>query len=111
MLFGLIAAAGAAIACGQAATQADLNRCAAGDYRKADDALNAQWRRTLTMAGQDAGAWRAAQRAWIGFRDAECAAESAGSVGGSMHGMDIAACKARLTRERTRQLAVGMRAR
>jgi uncharacterized protein YecT (DUF1311 family) len=48
---------------------------------------------------------REAQRAWIVFRDAHCTVEGYDQArGGSMEPMVYHGCRARLTRERTRQL-------
>ena len=45
-----------------------------------------------------------AQRAWIAFRDAECAYTTAGSEGGSIHPMEVSQCLTDLTEQRTKQL-------
>ena len=47
----------------------------------------------------------ASQRAWLAFRDRECVVEGGELAGGSAQGMVIANCRARLTTERTAQLA------
>jgi uncharacterized protein YecT (DUF1311 family) len=104
-MIALILLAASAAGCANATTQADMNRCAASEFARADAALNVQWRRTLAGNRKRSAKQIAAQRAWIAFRDAECEAESAGSIGGSMHSMEIAMCRGRLTKERTSQLA------
>ncbi|WP_246674613.1 lysozyme inhibitor LprI family protein [Mesorhizobium sp. B4-1-3] len=45
-----------------------------------------------------------AQRAWISFRDAECAYSTAGSEGGSIHPTEMSECLTKLTNERIKQL-------
>ena len=104
-MIALILLAASAAGCGNAATQADMNRCAASQLARADAALNVQWQRTLAVNRERSAKLIAAQRAWINFRAAECEAETAGSIGGSIHSMDVAACRSRLTEDRTSQLA------
>ena len=100
-----------------AQTQADMNRRAGDAYAQADAALNVQWKRTFAyMHGRDAqdhtrgggfgyaAALLASQRAWLAFRDAECAIEGGEFAGGSAQGMAQAQCRTRLTRARTEQL-------
>ena len=95
LILSAAAAAAAATGCGNAATQADMNRCAASQFARADAALNAQWRRTLAVNRGRSGKLISAQRAWIAFRDAERESQTAGSIGGSIHPMDVAECRSR----------------
>lgn len=105
--------------CGDPQTQMDMNFCAAIDFERADVALNAAWRQAI--AGERAAdrerprgddvrpsneaVLRQAQRAWIVFRDAHCTVEGYDQArGGSMETMVYHGCRARLTRERIRQL-------
>jgi uncharacterized protein YecT (DUF1311 family) len=90
--------------CHAATTQADLNRCASARARQANVALNSAWRRLLATSDPARPAYVAAQRAWIRYRDAECAAEAHLSQGGSMHPMVEAACIADLTEARTQRI-------
>ena len=46
----------------------------------------------------------AAQKAWLVFRDVQCEFEASGSVGGSVHPMIVAQCRAKLTKARTATL-------
>ena len=48
-----------------------------------------------------------AQRAWIAFRDAECAYTTADSEGGSIHPMEVSQCLTGLTNDRIKQLTTG----
>jgi uncharacterized protein YecT (DUF1311 family) len=110
--------AGSQPECERAATQPDLNDCALAEYHRADEALNRQWRLTLATARR----WdrdsspsrasstyesrlRAAQRAWLAFRDAECDAEYHGEIGAQIaYTMNIH-CHTDMTVERTAELA------
>ena len=77
------------------------------DLKKADAELNQTFRLVeKRLSGDAAGKARlvTAQRAWIAFRDAECAFQSSGEDGGSVAPMVIADCSATLTGTRTEQL-------
>lgn len=58
------------------------------------------------MAGQKGGeeALVKAQRAWIGYRDAQCLSWGFQARGGSMEPMLVSSCEADLTRKRTAEL-------
>ncbi len=102
-------------------TQADMTICAGKDYEKADKQLNAEYqklRKLLTERDKAAdadgkGATDAlvtAQRAWVTFRDANCALSGFQARGGSMEPMLISSCLADLSGKRAeelRQLAAG----
>ena len=93
--------------CGANATQLDLDRCADRDFRKADAKLNAAYRRIMDrLTGEARGRklMAEAQKAWLAFRDAECAFSSSDTEGGSMHPMVVSGCLATLTEARTRTL-------
>ena len=66
-------------------SQIDMNEQAAARYRIADRELNDVYRKVLAAASPDGRTrLRAAQRAWIAFRDLDCEAR-AGSRGGSFY--------------------------
>jgi uncharacterized protein YecT (DUF1311 family) len=101
-----------------AQTQARMNQTAAAQHAAADVAMTRRWRsvyaRMKQRDAQDrsrgggfgyAAAALASQRAWLQFRDRQCVAESGEFAGGSLQAMTQAQCLARLTRERTVQLA------
>jgi uncharacterized protein YecT (DUF1311 family) len=87
-------------------TQQMMNICAGEDYQASDASLNAAYQ---NLAGASDAEGRkllqAAQRAWIAFRDAECARSTAASEGGSLHPLEMSQCLTRLTDERIKQLA------
>lgn len=101
--------------CAAAQTQTEMNACAYQDWEAADAVLNALWpqARAVTKA-QDAdlpeelkGADQAllnAQRAWIAFRDAQCASEGFAMRGGSAEPLLIYGCMASLTEDRVEDL-------
>jgi uncharacterized protein YecT (DUF1311 family) len=101
--------------CADPQTQADMTQCAGIAYRMADEDLNLAYELTLKAyadfeaddpeLGKGAvEAVRQAQRAWIAYRDAACAAEAWSYRGGSIEPMVLANCLERLTRARTEDL-------
>lgn len=70
----------------------------------ADAELNDVYRRLMATASPDGKVrLRAAQRAWVAFRDLDCEAR-AGSRGGSFHPAAVSLCLETATEERTRTL-------
>lgn len=106
-----IAIAQQEIKCNDAGTQLELNACAADDFRKADRELNEVYAALLKKEAGDRTfikKLRAAQRAWLAFRDAELeatfACDPAEVCWGSMLPMSMAFYKAKLTRDRAQRL-------
>jgi uncharacterized protein YecT (DUF1311 family) len=105
--------------CAQPTTQMAMNRCASIDHQREDAAMTVQWKKTLAyMREQDREANSSAdkrpsyadtllesQRAWLRFRDTQCAIEGYAARGGSMEPMLIAGCKASMTAARRKTLA------
>jgi uncharacterized protein YecT (DUF1311 family) len=86
---------------------AGMNVCAHEDYEAADAKLNKTYGEIMKRLSDDAEGRKllqAAQRAWIGFRDAECDFSTADSQGGSIHPMLMSGCLQGLTEARTKQL-------
>jgi uncharacterized protein YecT (DUF1311 family) len=106
-IFSVAAYAALVIASGSAVAQSqmELNNQAGEGLRKSDDRLNAAYRQ-LQAKISDAGKAKlqAAQQSWLRFRDEECAFETSGTVGGSIHGMMVAICQTRLTDQRVKDL-------
>lgn len=99
--------------CGAAVTQFDLNECSHAAYLVADEELNHAYAAARDAARRiDRGSsevraedsLRAAQRAWVAFRDAACEAEAVPATGGSMQPMIRSGCLERLTTQRTDDL-------
>ncbi len=93
---GLSLFASAAFADCPGVSQLEMNECAAADHDKADAELTALYAKFKPISPE----MRAAERAWIAYRDAECAYESHESVGGSIHSMEVSMCETAMTRER-----------
>lgn len=88
-------------------------------YRKADAQLNRAWPSVLAAARAADKAFRptprrdrltagtdllASQRAWLAFRNAECAAEAGTARGGSLESVIVGRCLTGMTRERILKL-------
>jgi uncharacterized protein YecT (DUF1311 family) len=86
-------------------TQFELNRCAARARDRADAELNKVYRELSKDTGTaERAKLRAAQLAWIKFRDAQCDYESIGNKGGSIYPMVYSFCLAKMTAARAGQL-------
>lgn len=88
-----------------AQSQMELNREVGTTLQDADRQLNAAYTKLRARLGPESRArLQAAEEAWIQFRDRECAFIGAPTAGGSIHGMIVAQCKARLTLVRVKDL-------
>ncbi len=97
--------------CTSPQTQSAMNQCAGLAFQDADIALNDAYGDAVAVAsdgGDDGGSeerLRAAQRAWIEYRDLACEAEAPSSpMAGSMQPMLYSYCLERLTNARTEDL-------
>ncbi|RID90630.1 DUF1311 domain-containing protein [Gemmobacter lutimaris] len=109
-------AAAQEVDCANPTFQMEMTYCAEQDWNRADVALNAAYKEARALlqrmdaelpADQRGAAeyLKKAQRAWIEFRDAACAAEGYLMHGGSAEPMLVYSCLARLTDQRTGDLA------
>lgn len=109
------AAAAQDVDCSKAEAQADMTFCAEKDWTAADARMNASYKTAVAAMKEidsnldtaDRGAedaLRAAQRAWVTFRDQTCAAEGWSAHGGTAEPMLIYACRARVTAARADEL-------
>ena len=99
-----LAAEGFSAACmTKARTQADLNACAAAEARAADARLSRSYRAVAChLAPGEKTRLRTAQRAWIRYREAECAFWSGGDR--AVAPMNRALCQAELSNKRADDL-------
>jgi uncharacterized protein YecT (DUF1311 family) len=89
--------------CANAMAQRTMNECADLALRTADGELNALFKEAQRHLKGDTGAAKsliAAERAWIAFRDAECAFSASSSKGGSIYPMVYSECLEKLTKAR-----------
>jgi uncharacterized protein YecT (DUF1311 family) len=105
----LVAAAGADD-CGNAPTQAEINKCVDLAYQKSDAELNALYGQIASRLGHDPDSTEtlkaliAAQRAWITFRDAECAFVASRTLGSSANLTIVDSCLSDVTAKRITDL-------
>lgn len=99
----LFATAAHAIDCDNAADQATMNQCAAQQNKAADQELNTLYQQInarLKGNPDSKKLWVGAQRAWVGFRDAECRFSASGVEGGSVYPLIYSNCITDLTKAR-----------
>ena len=94
----------APLSCEQSAqTQSQISACAAERAKAADQRLNKAYQDLLRyLDDAETAKLRTAQRAWIAFRDADCAFWGAGE--GAIAPMNQANCRADLSDLRTAEL-------
>jgi uncharacterized protein YecT (DUF1311 family) len=95
--------------CAQANSQFELNECTGKQYHKADTRLNSLYARIGTdlQKDQDKSALdklRAAERAWIQYRDLHCDAARNQFAGGSIAPTIWATCMTMVTEHRIEEL-------
>lgn len=95
----------AATDCTQAQTQSDMNACAGDGFAQADARLNTLYHQLAKrLAPDDLERLRAAERAWIAYRDSHCAFVGGPSEDGSIHAMIVGTCMADLTAARADEI-------
>ncbi len=101
--------------CKNPITQMEMTYCEEQEFGAADQILNAEYQKARKVmkkwdAGAEAGSKGAedalvkAQRAWVAYRDAQCASYGYQAHGGTMEPQLIYGCQADLTRKRTAEL-------
>ena len=91
--------------CTTRANQLELTQCADRELAKSDALLNQTYRKLVAdLDDEHRPLLQKAQRAWVGFRDADCDLDASVALGGSMHGMLVADCRAAMTGERVKAL-------
>jgi uncharacterized protein YecT (DUF1311 family) len=98
-----VLSASAAEPCDSNRSQAELNNCYGAAYKKSDAILNDLYQQLLVRLKNDQVTTKllgSAQKAWLTFRDAECAFSSSGVSGGTIYPMIHAICLDSLTTKR-----------
>jgi uncharacterized protein YecT (DUF1311 family) len=101
-LIGLAAVTGSTLLCSGALaacdgnTQMEMTACEAADLQRTETQLTALYAKFKPVPPE----LRTAERAWIAYRDAECAYEHHASPDGSMYPMEEAMCRTALDRQR-----------
>jgi len=95
-----------AVDCNNAMTQADINQCAGAEYKKSDVQLNKVYKQVIGKVDPSQQLQlKTAQNAWIKFRDADCAFQTAAVEGGSLYATVLTGCLEAKTATRTKELA------
>lgn len=88
-----------------AQTQAQMNQEAAADFKKADTELNKVYPQVLAkLDAEGKEKLKAAQRAWVAFRDAQADLEADSARGGSMAPLLRSTSMTQTTQDRIKQL-------
>lgn len=88
-------------------TNAAWSQCGAAFIKRADDELNATWKRVYGAAsGQTKQDLLAEQRTWNTFKEASCRFYANGDWGRQGQVLDYATCRAGVIEERTEALEV-----
>lgn len=93
--------------CANAHDQRTMNECASRGYARANAELNRLYQALQSRLKDDHDGARKlteAQRAWIAFRDSECAFQTFGVAGGSAEPLARAACLEEATKSRSAAL-------
>ena len=91
--------------CLNAANQRELTECVGREYMKADEKLNDIYKSLLTSLDREHQLkLKAAQRAWITFRDAECDLQASEALHGSMEKQLRYTCLQEVTTARIKDL-------
>lgn len=91
--------------CPDDAEQAQINACLNRVFTRVDAALNRQWEETLRARAANAEQLRTAQRAWLTYRDAQCASATPSVASAEIQASEGVLCRTRLTEARTHELA------
>ena len=98
--------------CAEAQTQGEMNVCWGNQYKAADAKLNEVYRRFMTkLDDADKAQLKAAQAAWLKYRDTNCEFVGDQYKGGTMRPMIAAICLTDVTTNRTTELAAQMKER
>jgi uncharacterized protein YecT (DUF1311 family) len=86
-------------------TQLEINQCRAQEYQKADAKLNEAYKPLLAALDDEHQVLlKAAQRAWLAFRDAECQLQASQAMHGSLESFLQSTCLQALTEARIKDL-------
>jgi len=98
--------------CADAQTQTEMNICWGKEYKAADAQLNVVYREfTSKLSPEETAQLKAAQLAWLKFRDANCEFVADQYKGGTMRPMIAGMCLADVTNARTSELKAQMKER
>lgn len=98
--------------CANAQTQLEMNMCWGEQYKAADARLNQAYREFIAkLSTEETAQLKAAQLAWLKYRDTNCEFVADQYKGGSMRPMIAAICLADVTNVRLSELKAQMKER
>ena len=85
--------------------QSDMDACSSPNVQQADQRLNDVYRSLRgDLSAQDKVRLRDSERAWIAFRDKECAFRTSSTAHGGNYTQQLSVCLAEMTNERLTEL-------
>jgi uncharacterized protein YecT (DUF1311 family) len=93
--------------CDDPQSQAEMNMCAAEKFKAADAELNRVYKRLVSLLADNegqSGKLKAAETAWLKYRDDNCEYEASFFDGGSMRPLILSSCFERMTKARAAEL-------
>ena len=105
LLGGLVSSSALASDCRNPQTQTDMNQCASANLDKETKKISKTYNDFMTKLNPtEQQQFKAAQLAWIKFKDLTCRFEASGVEGGSAHSMVLAGCLSDRTRQRNKEI-------
>jgi uncharacterized protein YecT (DUF1311 family) len=95
--------------CGAQQNQTEMNACYGRELDRADDRLNAAYRKRLDGMRDDPDGvrlLREAERAWVDFREQNCVFQAHGDEGGSVYSTMVATCRITMTEARIKEIQI-----
>ena len=91
--------------CAGVGDQISINECEATNFNKAESMLERTYGTLLSsLDSEHRDLLKAAQSAWVSFRDASCALEASQALHGSMYDMLFESCRTAVTNSRSKEL-------
>ncbi len=93
--------------CDDPQSQVEMNTCAREKFKAADAELNRVYNRLVSLLGDNEAQrekLKAAETAWLKYRDDNCEYEASFFDGGSMRPLILSSCFERMTKARTAEL-------
>jgi uncharacterized protein YecT (DUF1311 family) len=96
--------------CGAQQIQPEMNACYGRELDRANADLNGAYAGVIKGLSDDpkgVGLLRAAERAWVDFREKSCAFQARAEEGGSLYPTIVETCEIKMTQARTKEIEAG----
>lgn len=94
----------------QSLNQMELDQCAGQDFQASDAKLNALYKSMMAKyEAPNQAKLKTAEKAWLTYRDAECAYETNGTAGGTINPMMDTMCRTTKTDARIKELTAQLK--